>query len=85
MKRWEFISSSSAAQGQAGHWSGGGEHHLFVHHFLCTLIHIYLYIVITIILYFFSVLVNSFISSHDFYFLFPVLSPIPLGRGTVSN
>ena len=36
-------------------------------------------------IFLFSILVNSFISTHNFYLLFPILSPIPFGRGGVSE
>ena len=50
---------------------------------LCIACYIHLYIYKTSIL--FSVSVNSFILTHEFYFLFPILSPIPLERGKWAN
>ena len=61
---WECISLSSAAWGLAGHWLGGGEQ-LLVHHLLYTFI------------FLFSTLVNSFISTHKFYFF--RFYPVTLG------
>lgn len=49
--------------------SWGGEQ-LLVHHFLYTFINTYVYIDITIIVFIFSILVNSFISTYEFYFFF---------------
>jgi len=49
---------------------------LLVHH----LLHIHKYICI-IIIFLFSILITKFISTHEFYFFFLNLSPIPLGRG----
>ena len=48
----------------AGHQLGGGEQ-LLVHH-LCTFISI----IITVFLGFFSIIIISFISTHEFYFVF---------------
>ena len=42
--------------------------------------------IITAILSLFSILVNSFIPTHEFYFcFFQILFPIPLGRGGASE
>ena len=65
---WKFISLSSAAHGLTGHGLGDGEQ-LLVHHPL----YIHIYIVITIIL--FSILANSFIWTHGFYFFFQFSPP----------
>jgi len=72
---WKFILLSSAAQGLASHQLGDGEQ-LLVHHLLYTL---YIYLFITIILFLSSILINSSISTHRFYFLFPSFSPVPPG------
>jgi len=45
-----------------------------------NLLHIHKYICI-IIIFLFSILITKFISTHEFYFFFLNLSPIPLGRG----
>jgi len=54
---------SSTAQGLAGHLSGGGEQPL-VHHLLYT----FMYFVLTIIFSLFSILINTLISTYEFYF-----------------
>jgi len=70
--------------GPAGHWSEGGEQ-LLVHHLLYTFTYVYIFVII-IILFLFSILGNSFISIHKFYFvllllLFFNLSPHPTVKG----
>ena len=77
-RRWEFISFSSAAQGAS--WALVREWwQSLVHHLLYTLIH--RYIVITIILILFNILVISFISTLEFYLFFPDSPPHPTGKG----
>lgn len=74
---WEFISLSSTARRLAGYWSVGGEQ-LLVHHLSYALIYVcvfvYVCVVITVILFLLSILENNFISTHEFYFLFFLLS-----------
>ena len=50
----------------AGHCMVGGEH-LLVHHLLYKFIYTYIAV---IIIFLFSILVNSFISTHKFYLCF---------------
>ena len=49
--------------------------------YICNRINIYIYVVITIILFLFSVLVNSFILFQEFYTFFPDSLPHLLGKG----
>ena len=66
----------------AGHWSGVGRQ-LLMHHLLCTFI--YIWIVVTVILFLVSILVNSFISTTCSTF-FSWYSPSSYWeRGGVSN
>jgi len=76
-KSFEGSGSSSCSllllKGLAGHQLEGGKQ-LLVHHLLYTFINMYIYIVIAIIFFLFfffpSILANSYISTHKFYFCF---------------
>ena len=76
---WEFILLSSFAWGLSGHWSLGSKQ-LLVHHLLYTFIYMCVFVII-IILFLFSILVNSCISTHEFYFVFLNSLPNPTGKG----
>lgn len=85
-REWELILLSSslweASWASVSRWwaiaCASHATHIYIY------IHTHIHIVITIIL--FCILVNLFISTHEFYFFFfPILSPIPLERGPVSN
>jgi len=73
---WEFTCLSSAAHMLSGHQLGGGDQ-LLVHQLLYAFVCVYIYthIVITIFHFHFSILVNNFISIHEFYFLFFSMIP----------
>jgi len=93
-KQWEF--SLLLLWGWSGHQLWGGKQ-LLVHHLLYTFIYTYIYchsyypfpFVRTIVLFLFSLSVNSFISTPEFYFVgfffLLILSLIPLERTGVSK
>ena len=88
LRGWKFI-FLLLLEGLAGHLAGGGNCLCSASYIHSYIIYIYTYIyvcvcvVITVIL--FSILVNSVISTHEFYFLFLILSFIPVGRRQCVN
>jgi len=94
-REWEFFSLSSATQGLSWapvrRWWAISCASLLTYMVMYVCIYIYththaIHIVKTIIFFHFSVLANSFISTHEFWvFCPPVLCPIPLGIGEWAN
>lgn len=77
---WRFILLSSTAPGVI--WALVGE---VMSNCFCIICCIHVYIVITIILLLFSLFVNRFILTHEFYFFFPSSLPHCNGKGRVSK
>lgn len=77
---WEFILLSSTALGVIWALVRRVTSNCF-----CITCCICMYIVITITLLLFSLLVNSFILTHEFYFFFPNSLPHRTGKGGVSK